>query len=280
MRRMLAMLMIVAGPVLAQWDGPLWIPPMASRVFVPAAGGAAPTYWTDTNNPVAVWDFETTNAVATLDITGNPGHSMTNLPSVGAGATWTELSGGAHSYSFDNSDDYFSSANIASLNPSGNVFTVATWFKHPTNVFSSYQDIYTDYGADVDNRIRFGLYGNVGEQVFFGPRDRNYNNLQINGKGPHYNDATWHHLVGVCSGTVAIAYVDGEVIHAVTNGSFGVVDVYGGIQPAIGAAGDGSSGLWHGEIGEVSLYFKAFSKAEILELMNGTNPTNYLRRLP
>jgi len=134
--------------------------------------------WTDPNKYTALWEFETTNTVATLDTSGNTFHA-TNYPSVATGPTWviagTNQNGRSeYCYSFDGSSDAFfaeRSIPLLQIYPQTTAFVVGFWVWKSGNVVN-YSRYLTQDGGGRDqwyvrdyagNDIQFVTYdgGNI-----------------------------------------------------------------------------------------------------------------------
>ncbi len=150
--------------------------------------------------PVGRWDFEEGSGTAVNDTSGNGNLGTWN----GSGTTHWISGKYGKAGNFDGSTDFVNSGNGSSLSILNDI-TLEAWVKVPSNL-ANYKVITSKYSSDNDNgwQLDTGASGK--------PRFITFNTTGSSGAtstGIDIRTNSWHHIVGVASGTNAYIYVDG-----------------------------------------------------------------------
>ncbi len=192
----------------------------------------------------ALYTFNEGSGAIANDSSGNGNHGAIN------GATWTTgISGGA--LSLDGFNDYVDLGNPANLQP-GTV-SLSVWFKTIATGGRIVRKRTYGYGLDVLSTGKISFWINNAAAARFTATSPNA-----------YNDNTWHHAVGVYSGSLVKLYIDGlQVASANAETIF-----YGAGAIAIGRDGDYNGSYFKGLIDDVRIFQSELSAQEVLALYN------------
>lgn len=238
----------------------------SGNTFV-ASFAAAAQGWSDPNSWAGLWEFETTNTVATLDTSGNGAH-MTNQPNVATGPTrlivgTNQYGRVENGYSFDGSSDYFKGGQVVTGFP----YTASAWVKWISGdrcavSFSS--------GAD-GNYFLLGVHSTLGAWV------RHFDGTVYDIRVPATLNDGWHHIAGVSAAVNDHKlYLDGVLVgssnYTVNAGAMGYA------RTTIGYTAD-STPLYYmyGQMDGVGIAQTALSSNAIFTIYQNTNPTNNVR---
>jgi hypothetical protein len=191
-----------------------------------------------------------------------------------SGSTWNDLSGQGNNatlngptfsstnggqFDFDGVNDFASSANASSLNPTGQI-TLSMWLSSdfPSGfrgaIMKSSSSAWTDgYGIFQDGSGNFTFFVNV------------YNDGHV--VTVTRNAFTIRNIVGVYDGTNLKLYENGSLI--ATGSSYSTAITNSSTPLNIGRGG-GDDFYWDGLIGQVAIYNRGLSGAEVLENFNNT----------
>jgi hypothetical protein len=188
---------------------------------------------------------------------GGSGTTWTDLTTSGYnatlqnGPTYSTVSGGA--IVFDGTNDN-ATTGVTGIVPIGSSpYTVSVWlYRNRSN--AGYEEVLSQWtSANSGNSFYFGFNNS---NVRFS--DGSWNDVVVSGAG---NIEVWMNLVGVSTGTNAFIYLNSSL--AATRGS---ALTYGGVGPfVIGKQGALDGEYFGGRIGNILVYNRALSGAEILQ---------------
>jgi len=203
------------------------------------------------NGLVLDFDFMELSGSKTIDQSEQENHGTIN------GASRVNGLGSGRALSFDGVDDYVRVADDASLS----VRTLAIWFKSDKWVSSGgYSPTILNKYTDDDNMFRIAFNETAGGRIAV--------SVMVEGTevGRHGTGGVslnvWHHLVVVFTSPVKI-YLDGIDITSTDSCTWSRYAVTNNLY--IGQRG-GGGGLFDGLIGEVRLYNRVLSAAEIRQM--------------
>jgi len=247
-------------------------------------GEEPPSGWTDTNNPVArYWMQDTNAAVAIADSSGN-GYDGTPLPSVATGPTYTNLgartnaSGDEIARYFDGIDDAVDiSSTLASL-ASTTEGTWNIWVKPTDSTPSGREEVITFSDASASRFIRVNV--ETSGQIRCLASDTSGGKWVLTTDNKVLSDNVWTHIALIHNGTQAFIIIDGVFV-AQTFGSSpsknywfnnfgGNLDT--GRICSLKVNGGSDLNFFSGLVDDPRIYTISFSGAEVLVLYNNTGP--------
>jgi hypothetical protein len=188
----------------------------------------------------------------------------------GSGTTWTDLSGRGNTGTLTNGPTY-SSANGGSIvfdgtndySPiatSGFSFgssagTLSAWAKATAATVNNGNWIITYGNSEINQNRALGVYNQVYTFSGYGF------GTEVSAAGFQTN--TWFNIVGVYNGTNASMYINGVLVSGPTAKTWNTV----ASNAQIGRQTNGSE-YWNGNIGQVSVYNRALSAAEVSQNFN------------
>jgi len=267
---------MAGSPKHVAWDGASngsW-DSVGGNVFYWRLGGAAAPSWTPNITPVAHWNFQQTNATATLDVIASARHA-TNEPSVATGPTrkpteYTNINGRTEAiYDFDGTDDRFQTPlSSGSLTLIGN-YALAAWVMLDTN--DSTRLIYGDAA------------GGRGMGMWFSASPANtWRAAQQMSTGFKAADVavtnplkTWVHLVMEGTRTSLCLYVNGNAPSNTAFADTGYVDNSFGMTLGCRIQDDGVTKdlFWDGFLDDFRAYTNLIGLTEVQLIYSNTRPT-------
>jgi hypothetical protein len=217
-----------------------------------------------TNGLVGCWEFDEGSGFTASDISGfgNNGSIVNATYSADAPPQARSTFSLKFNSTSGNAYSYVTIPDSPSLRPSSGL-TLSAWVKTDTVEQRSCIIVSKQYGSSYHDSFALVYSGsNV--------------NFQLEaGGGSYYGIGTakptsggWHHIVGTYNGSVMRLFVDGvERSHSSFSGSI----VYDSNPVLIGAGCDNGNHIpdagWNGNIGEVLIYNRAMSEAEIAQII-------------
>ena len=265
---------MAGSPKHVAWDGASngsW-DSVGGNVFYWRLGGAAAPSWTPNITPVAHWNFQQTNATATLDVIASARHA-TNEPSVATGPTrkpteYTNINGRTEAiYDFDGTDDRFLTSLCSATLTVNNAFTMAAWVRLDTN--TSTRLVYGDAS------------GGFGVGMWFSTSPANTWRAGVNmGSGFKAADVavtnplkTWVHLAMEGTRTSIAMYVNGNAPSNTFFADTGFLDNTFGMTLGCRTDGTVRDLFWDGFLDDFRAYTNLIGLTEVQLIYSNTRPT-------
>lgn len=176
-------------------------------------------YSVTSNGPIAHWTFDEGYGNTAHDLSGNANHgTLVNSP------TWVPgIFGGAIELSGTSSNNvYVNVPQVSSLEPNGHV-SVSLWYTRNVESASNFQGIVGTCCGTSQYHMLLETNGNAKFEVVDSSGVR-----YIADSGFPLSINTWHHLVGLYTGSHVKIYVDGICFANVTTPSINLVNGFNG----------------------------------------------------
>lgn len=209
-----------------------------------------------TTGLVALWNLEEGTGTTAIDsISANNG-TLTNGP------TWIPGQIGNYALSFDGTNDFVSTTDVAAAESIGAI-TVSAWAKSSTTDLVGAQYIFAKSRSGQTN-ISWEIAKSAQEKFTFAVSNGTTKSTATTDLA--FADTSWHHIVGVYDGSLVRIYVDGaeaDATPAALTGNVSNTAYYICLGTYSSAGNCSGSGYFAGSIDDPRVYNRALSAADI-----------------
>ncbi len=215
--------------------------------------------------------MDLTSLIAYWKLDGNVNDFTNTLTTTNVGITF---SGGRYAQcgNFNGSSNYAQVTYNSAQDLANNPTTATAWIKTSTS-FSSSAYIYGNIVFSSSSFSSHSMYVNLNNKIVVFIRDASNNAASVTSSNT-INNGLWNHIAFTDDGTTLKLYINGVLDGSVSSSAVGNINTLATIQ--IGRyvrSNDTGSAFFNGQIQKITLWKRALTASEILEMYRGvTHP--------